>query len=92
MQARMQLSLECELSFGSWVIGRPRRCGTVASRIGRGSFGRECSMMMATVGPERDSDGCWKGRDFTPRVTISRAWASVTMPFAFCVSDTAEIT
>ena len=28
--------------------------------------------MMTSVGPERDSDGCWKGRTLTPRVSISR--------------------
>ena len=32
MQARTQLSFEWLLSFGSWLIGRPRTCGTVARR------------------------------------------------------------
>ncbi len=74
-----QLSLECELSFGSWLIGRPRTCGTVASRtpVRMAGAGFECSMMMTIVGPERDSEGCWNGFTLTPRVTIRRAWTLI---------------
>ncbi len=49
-------------------------------------------MMMTIVGPNRDSFGCWNGFALRPRVTISRAWASVSMPFAARVASSAAAT
>ena len=90
MQARIQFNFEWLFNLGSCVIGRPRICGTVASRIGLGILGRECSIIIVMVGPDFDKDGCWKGRIFTPRVIINRAWASVLILLACCVSNKAD--
>ena len=58
IHAIIQFNFECEFSFGSCVIGKPRICGTVAKFIGRGNFGFECSIIITKVGPDWLRLGC----------------------------------
>ena len=79
MQARMQLSLEWLLSFGSCTSGGPRRTWTVNRRMPRtatAGSGALYSGMMTTVAGPMVTRGSWYGVAFTPRETMRRICTS----------------
>ena len=89
MQARMQLSLEWLLSFGSCTSDGPRRTCTVNSRIPRAATdgsGTLYSGMITMVAGPTVTRGSWYGVAFTPRETMRRMCTSSDIAFTRRVS------